>query len=177
MILVARLYAKNAFNTMIPAFAEVALVVVDIDGTLTDAKVAWAGPDIGWTMMFSIRDGESIRRLCQLGLPVVPLSRNQTRCARVRMEALGLPCDWLGVADKLAAFRDLLARYDVPLERIAYLADGREDVPILELVGLPIAVADAHGTVRAVAKYVTRARGGEHAFEEVADVILEARGA
>jgi 3-deoxy-D-manno-octulosonate 8-phosphate phosphatase (KDO 8-P phosphatase) len=161
---------------MILAFAEVALVIIDIDGTLTDAKVAWAGPEIGWTMMFSIRDGESIKRLCQRGIPVVPLSRNATRCARVRMEALSLPCDWLGVSDKLAAFRELLARYEVPIERMAYVADGREDVPILELVGLPIAVADAHSSARAVARYVTRAVGGQHAFEEVADLILDARG-
>jgi 3-deoxy-D-manno-octulosonate 8-phosphate phosphatase (KDO 8-P phosphatase) len=158
------------------AFAGVALVVVDIDGTLTDAKLHWAGPDVGWTMVFSVRDGESIRRLCQHGVPVVPLSRNATRCARARMEGLGLPCDWLGVGDKLAAFRDLLARYDVPMERIAYVADGREDVPILEVVGLPVAVADAHGHALRVAKHVTRAKGGEHAFEEVADLILAARG-
>jgi 3-deoxy-D-manno-octulosonate 8-phosphate phosphatase (KDO 8-P phosphatase) len=161
---------------MDPAFAEVTLVVVDIDGTLTDAKIAWGGPELGWTQVFSVRDGESIRRLCQRGLPVVPLSRNQTRCAKVRMEGLGLPCDWVGVGDKLFAFRELLTRYAAPLERVAYIADGREDVPILELCGLPVAVADAHKDARAAAKYITRARGGEHAFEEVADLISDARG-
>jgi YrbI family 3-deoxy-D-manno-octulosonate 8-phosphate phosphatase len=156
--------------------AEVDLVVVDIDGTLTDAKVAWGGPEVGWTQVFSVRDGESIRRLCQRGVQVVPLSRNQTRCARVRMEGLGLPCDWVGVTDKLVAFHTLMTRYPVPLERVAYLADGREDVPILELVGLPLAVANAHRSVQEVAKYVTHAPGGEHAFEEVADLIFDARG-
>ena len=161
---------------MDPAFGEVDLVIIDIDGTLTDATIAWGGPDIGWTMSFSIRDGESIRRLGQHGVPVIPLSRNQTRCARVRMEGLGLACDWLGVTDKVSAFRDLLARQAVPAARVAYLADGREDVPILELVGLPLAVADAHPHAQRVAKYVTRARGGEHAFEEVADLIFAARG-
>src|SRR5262249_22961045 len=115
-------------------------------------------------------------RLCQHGIPVVPLSRNRTTCAKVRMESLGLPVDWLASGDKLASFRELLARYDVPLERIAYMADGREDAPILELVGLPLSVADAHVTVLRLAKYVTKARGGEHAFEEVADLILGARG-
>jgi 3-deoxy-D-manno-octulosonate 8-phosphate phosphatase (KDO 8-P phosphatase) len=161
---------------MDPAFGQVDLVIVDIDGTLTDAKVSWGGPDVGWTMTFSVRDGESIRRLCQRGLPVVPLSRNQTRCARVRMEGLGLPCQWLGVTDKVLAFRDLLANYAVPVERVAYVADGREDAPILELVGLPIAVSDAHPEARRRAKHVTRGKGGEHAFEEIADLIQEARG-
>jgi len=59
---------------------------------------------------------------------------------------------------------------------IAYVADGREDVPILKAVGLPIAVADAHRSALEVAKYVTRARGGDHALEEVVDLIMEARG-
>jgi 3-deoxy-D-manno-octulosonate 8-phosphate phosphatase KdsC-like HAD superfamily phosphatase len=46
----------------------------------------------------------------------------------------------------------------------------------LQAVGFPIVVADAHKSVRAVAKYVTQARGGDHALEEVIDLILEAHG-
>jgi 3-deoxy-D-manno-octulosonate 8-phosphate phosphatase (KDO 8-P phosphatase) len=158
------------------AFTEIALLVIDIDGTLTDAKLAWGGPATGFTQVFSVRDGESIRRLCQRGIPVVPLSRNPTLCARTRMEGLGLPLDWLGVGDKLIAFAELRQRFGIPPERIAYVADGREDVPIFELVGFPIAVADAHKSALAAARHVTKARGGDHAMEEVIDLILEAHG-
>jgi 3-deoxy-D-manno-octulosonate 8-phosphate phosphatase (KDO 8-P phosphatase) len=158
------------------AFSKIELLMIDIDGTLTDAKLAWAGPAAGWTQLFSVRDGESIRRLAARGIPVVPLSRNPTLCAKTRMEGLGLPCDWLGVPDKFAAFQNLRERYATPPDKIAYVADGREDVPILKAVGLPIAVADAHRSALDVAKYVTRARGGDHALEEVVDRILEARG-
>ena len=157
-------------------YAEIALLLIDIDGTLTDAKTVWAGPVTGWTQIFSVRDGESIKRLCQRGIPVVPLSRNGTLSTRMRMEGLGLPCEWLGVGDKSVAFLELRQRYAVPSERIAYVADGREDVPILQAVGFPIAVADAHKSVLAVAKYTTRAKGGDHALEEVIDLILEAHG-
>ncbi len=158
------------------SFADVALLVIDIDGTLTDAKLAWGGPAVGWTQVFSVRDGESIRRLCQRGIPVVPLSRNPTMCARTRMEGLGLPLDWLGVGDKVIAFEQLRQRYGIPPEQIAYVADGREDVPIFKLVGFPIAVADAHQSALEGARHVTRARGGDHAMEEVIDLILEAHG-
>jgi len=157
-------------------FSEIALLLIDIDGTLTDAKTAWGGPATGWTQVFSVRDGESIKRLCQRGIPVVPLSRNATLSTRTRMEGLGVPCDWLGVADKTVAFQELRQRYAVAPERIAYVADGREDVPIMQQIGFPIAVADAHKSLIAVAKYVTRARGGDHALEEVIDLILEAHG-
>jgi len=158
------------------AFSHIALLVIDIDGTLTDAKLAWAGPAVGWTQVFSVRDGESIRRLCQRGIPVVPLSRNPTLCARTRMEGLGLPLDWLGVGDKVTAFEELRERYGIAPERIAYVGDGREDVPIFKLVGFPIAVADAHKSALAAARHVTKARGGDHAMEEVIDLILEAHG-
>ena len=157
-------------------FSQIELLLIDVDGTLTDAKTAWGGPATGWTQVFSIRDGESIKRLCQRGIPVVPLSRNATLSTRTRMEGLGLPCDWLGVTDKAIAFQELRQRYAVLPERIAYVADGREDVPILQAIGFPIAVADAHRSVIALAKYVTRARGGDHAMEEVIDLILEAHG-
>jgi 3-deoxy-D-manno-octulosonate 8-phosphate phosphatase (KDO 8-P phosphatase) len=157
-------------------FSEIALLLIDVDGTLTDAKTAWAGPATGFTQVFSVRDGESIKRLCQRGIPVVPLSRNATLSTRTRMEGLGVPCDWLGVADKAIAFQELRRRYGVPAERIAYVADGREDVPIMQAIGFPIAVADAHKTLLAVAKYVTQAKGGDHALEEVIDLILEAHG-
>jgi 3-deoxy-D-manno-octulosonate 8-phosphate phosphatase (KDO 8-P phosphatase) len=158
------------------AFADIALLVIDIDGTLTDAKLIWAGPELGWTQVYSVRDGESIRRLCKRGIPVVPLSRNATLCARTRMEGLGLPLDWLGVSDKVAAFDEVQKRYGVVPERIAYVGDGREDVPVFKLVGFPIAVANAHKSAIEAARHVTKARGGEHAMEEVIDLILEAHG-
>jgi 3-deoxy-D-manno-octulosonate 8-phosphate phosphatase (KDO 8-P phosphatase) len=157
-------------------FSEIALLLIDVDGTLTDAKTAWAGPATGFVQVFSVRDGESIKRLCQRGIPVVPLSRNATLSTRTRMEGLGVPCEWLGVADKAIAFQELRRRYGIPLERIAYVADGREDLPIMQEIGFPIAVADAHKSLLAVAKYVTQAKGGDHALEEVIDLILEAHG-
>ena len=160
---------------MDPDWKNVALLVVDIDGTLTDAKVHWGGV-VGWTQTFSVRDGEAILRLVAVGVPVVPLSRNRTECARARMQGLGLPTTWVGVEDKVDAFDALRASYGVPTERIAYVGDGVEDVPILRSVGVPCSVADGNPEARAAAKYVTRAGGGAHAVEELVDVILKARG-
>jgi 3-deoxy-D-manno-octulosonate 8-phosphate phosphatase (KDO 8-P phosphatase) len=157
-------------------FRAVSLLAVDIDGTLTDATIFWGGPAVGWTQRFSVRDGEAIRGLVAKGLAVVPLSRNPSLCAKTRMEGLGLPTEWVGVSDKAAALERILARYGASAESVCYVADGREDVPILEKVGMPCAVADAHPLARAAAKYVTNKCGGDHAVEEIADLIWEAKG-
>lgn len=158
------------------AFTRVELVAFDIDGTMTDGSTTWLGPEIGWTQSYSTRDGESILRLVRMGIGVIPLSRNRTACARARMEALGLRLDWLGVPDKVEALHSASAELRVPLEKICFIGDGLEDASVFEIVGCPCAVADAHPRARAAAAFVTRARGGERAFEELTFRILDARG-
>jgi 3-deoxy-D-manno-octulosonate 8-phosphate phosphatase (KDO 8-P phosphatase) len=158
------------------AFGRVDLVAFDIDGTLTDGTTTWLGPEIGWTQTYSTRDGEAMLRLLKIGLYVMPLSRNKTACARARMEGLGLPLDWLGVTDKVEALRAISTRYVVSLDRVCYVGDGLEDAAVFSLVGCGCAVADAHPRARSAAGFVTEARGGHRAFEEVALRILDARG-
>ena len=154
------------------SFAGVALLAFDIDGTLTDATTTWLGPEHGWAQTYSVRDGEALMRLRRAGIPSVPLSRNATLCARVRMESLGMNLSWMGVREKGPALEALSASFGIPLERIAYIGDGEEDAVVLERVGFPCAVADAHPRAKALAKFITHARGGERAVEELVDAVL-----
>lgn len=152
--------------------ARVRLLAVDIDGCLTDGLLYWAGPDVGWTQRYAVRDGEAILRAAAAGLPVVPISRNRTACAKVRMQHLKLPLDWVGVADKLQALAEVQARYHVAADEVAYLGDGQEDAPILRAVGLAVSPPDAHPLAVAQAHYVTRAVGGRGVAEELVDLLL-----
>lgn len=161
---------------MSEAFPAVGLFAFDIDGTLTDGRTTWLGPEVGWTQIYSVRDGEAILRMKRMGLPVVPLSRNRTLCARTRMEGLGLPLDWLGTADKVEAIHAISARFEVPLDRVCFVGDGLEDAGVFALVGCACAVADAHPGALAAARYVTRARGGDRVVEEIEARIAASRG-
>jgi 3-deoxy-D-manno-octulosonate 8-phosphate phosphatase (KDO 8-P phosphatase) len=60
---------------------------------------------------------------------------------------------------------------------VAYVGDDLPDLPILERVGLAIAVANAAPEVKRAAHYVTRRRGGEGAVREAIETILKAQGA
>ena len=92
------------------------------------------------------------------------------------MEGLGLPCDWVGVGDKLLAFRELVASTTGSIRRASPTsAMGAKMFRCSKRWGFPIAVADAHKSARQAAKFVTEARGGDHALEEVIDLIFEAR--
>ncbi len=157
------------------SFAATALLAVDIDGTLTDGLLDWGGPEVGWTQRYAVRDGEAILRLVAAGIPVVPLSRNATACARARMQHLELPLTWLGVKDKLAALDALLQAYALPAAKVAYVGDGPEDAALFAAVGSGCAVADAHPQARDAAAWTTTAAGGRGAVAEVIERLLAAR--
>ena len=156
-------------------FTHVDLLGLDIDGTLTDGMLFWGGPDIGWTQRFAVRDGEAILRLAACGLPIVPISRNKSLCAKVRMQMLKLPTQWVGVDNKVAAVAQVAAAYRVAPQRMAYVGDGLEDGRVFAEVGLGCCVQDGHPQTQAAAHYVTLKPGGCGAVEEVIDRLMAAR--
>ncbi len=157
-------------NESLPS--SVRVVAFDVDGTLTDATTWYAGEEVGWTQVYSVRDGEAILRLRRRGLTVLPLSRNGTKAAERRMELLGCDVRWLGVTDKEKAFAEILDATGAAAREVCAIGDGIDDAPIFALAGIGVAVADAHPKAREVADHVLTSRGGERAIEELEGWLL-----
>lgn len=146
--------------------AHAALLAFDIDGTLTDANTWWGGPELGWLQRYSVRDGEALLRI-RKRIPVVPLSRNKTQVAQVRMEGLGMDTRWLGTSDKLASLRKICQAFEVAPARVMHIGDGPDDAAVFEAVGFGVAVADAHPDALDAADLVLDTPGGARAIEEL----------
>ena len=159
---------------MTPA-AEIALVVLDVDGVLTDGRL-WYGPDGETLKAFNVRDGHGIKSLVAAGIGVAVISGRRSAAVTARMRELGVADVAQGVGDKARALAELLKRNAVDPRRVACLVDDTPDLGLMAAVGLPAAVADAHPDVLAAARHVTRAAGGHGAVREFCDFLLSARG-
>ena len=160
---------------MIRDFApRIRLLVLDVDGVLTDGRL-WFGPDGETLKVFHVRDGVGIRQLQGAGVPVAVISGRASAALERRCTELGIRYLRQGADNKVAALRELLAETGLGAATCACLVDDTPDLPLMMIVGLPIAVADAHPDVIAAARYVTRAAGGAGAVREVCDLLLEAR--
>ena len=159
---------------MTPA-AEIALVVLDVDGVLTDGRL-WFGPDGETLKAFDVRDGHGIKMLVASGVGVAVISGRRSGAVTARMRELGVSDVAQGVSDKARALAELLKRNAIDARRVACLVDDTPDLGLMRAVGLPAAVADAHPDVLAAAKHVTRAAGGRGAVREFCDWLLESRG-
>ncbi|MGH8242291.1 MAG: KdsC family phosphatase [Steroidobacteraceae bacterium] len=159
---------------MTPA-AEIALVVLDVDGVLTDGRL-WYGPDGESQKVFDVRDGHGIKALLAAGVGVAVISGRRSPAVTARMRELGVADVAQGVSDKARALAELLKRNAIDARRVACLVDDTPDLGLMAAVGLAAAVADAHPQVLAAAKHVTRAVGGRGAVREFSDFLIDARG-
>jgi 3-deoxy-D-manno-octulosonate 8-phosphate phosphatase (KDO 8-P phosphatase) len=83
---------------------------------------------------------------------------------------------YVGAKDKVSLAEGILQREGVRWDECVMIGDDLPDVPLMRRVGWPIAVADAQPEVRAVAKSVTRERGGFGAVREAVEMLLRHNG-
>jgi len=147
------------------------LLILDVDGVMTDGRL-WFGPDGEALKVFHVRDGAGIKAVRQAGIEVAIVSGRRSVMVERRAQELGIPHVLQGVDDKATALATLMSALGCPAEQIACLGDDTPDLAIMTRVALPIAVADAHPTVQAAARLVTRSAGGQGAVREVCDLLI-----
>jgi YrbI family 3-deoxy-D-manno-octulosonate 8-phosphate phosphatase len=152
---------------------DVDVVVTDFDGVHTD-DAAIVDEDGYEAVRVSRADGLGVERLRKAGVPILILSKETNRVVRARAAKLGVEVRH-GIEGKTDVVRDWLRRQEIAPERAAYLGNDINDLGPMELVGWPVAVADAHPAVRRAARLVLSHRGGHGAVRELCDLVLEAR--
>jgi N-acylneuraminate cytidylyltransferase len=150
---------------------DIKIFLTDCDGTLTDGGMYYSAG--GETMKkFNTRDGMGLRLLQEHGIITGIITGEDSEAVRRRAEKLGIEELFMGVTDKAAVITRLCEKYGVDKGSVAYIGDDVNDVAAIKMAGLGICVADAVREAKAVAAYVTGARGGEGAVREAAEFIL-----
>ncbi len=145
-------------------------LVLDFDGTLTDDRVH-VDQDGRESVTVHRGDGLGIAALRRVGLDVLILSSERNPVVTARAHKLQVPA-LSGIGEKGSVLAQWCADNGHRLARTAYVGNDVNDLPCFEIVGWPIAVADAHYSVRARARIVTAAPGGHGAIREIASRLL-----
>ncbi len=155
------------------------LLGLDVDGVLT-ANDTWIGERDGQRAeykRFDIHDGFGLRLLRGGPIGVFWLTGRTSPSTQLRADELQVSSViTVDASGKLAAMDALLGERGIGWNEVAFVGDDIPDIPVLERVALPIAVANARDEVKQVARYVTHARGGRGAVREVVDGLLKSRG-
>lgn len=155
--------------------ANIRLVIFDVDGVLTDSSL-FIGDDGQEYKAFSSKDGLGMRMLQDSGVDIGIITGRSSEVVRIRMESLGIRHVYQGRREKLPAYEELKAASGLDDAQIAYVGDDVVDLPVLNRVGLAIAVQDAHPVAKRRAHHVTAAGGGRGAAREVCELLMDAQG-
>lgn len=156
------------------ALAEARLLVLDVDGTLTDGHVAYVGSEE--LSVFHVHDGQGLVWLREAGVQVAWISGRGSRAVERRAKELGVRELHLGVNDKARVLAELQRRLDVAPEHTLAMGDELSDLVLALRVALFVAPANARAEVKERAQLVTQAAGGAGAVRELAERMLAARG-
>ncbi len=159
--------------------SRIRLVLMDVDGVLTDGKYFHVPNPQGGLFevkMFDSQDGIALQWLHREGIRTGLISGRDAESTRERARTSHMAYCYMGNTEKLPIFQEILADSGLAPEEIAYIGDDLTDAILMKRVGLAVAVANAVPEVKAMAHYVTAAPGGSGAVREATELILEAQG-
>lgn len=154
--------------------AQVRLLILDVDGVLTDGKLYFT-PDGQEFKGFHARDGHGLKLLQRSGVETAVISGRSSPAVALRMSSLGVSHVFQGCENKLEPYQILLNRLNLLPEQTAFVGDDILDLPLMRRAGLAVAVADAHFSLHASAHWMTSVAGGFGAVREVCDLIMQAQ--
>ena len=155
--------------------ARVRLIVLDVDGTLTDGTVTYT--DDGRELKsFHIHDGIGMVLCGFVGVRIAWITGRKSVMVERRAQELGVMHLYQKIRDKATALAEIALREGVSPEEMAFMGDDLIDLPAFRNVGVAIAPGDAVSEVRAAAHLVTVRDGGRGAAREAIEAILRARG-
>lgn len=160
---------------MIPTYCKgrkIKLFAVDVDGVLTDVGMYYSEQG-GVLKKFNTRDGMGIELLRGKGIILAIITQEDSKIVLKRAEKLRVEEVYIGVRDKLQAIKDLARKYNLSLDKVAYIGNDINDLAALEKVGLSFAPSDAIPDVKQVARQVLSRKGGDGAVREAVDFVLE----
>jgi 3-deoxy-D-manno-octulosonate 8-phosphate phosphatase (KDO 8-P phosphatase) len=179
--LARRIRAKfDEFPAAVAARArKIRVLLMDVDGVLTAGQV-YLMPLADGTAVemkaFHSQDGAGLKLARDAGLRTGVISGRESAAVTRRAQEVGMEFVFQGRGEKVPAYEEILRVAGVRDSDVAYIGDDLPDLPILERVGLAIAVANGVEEVRRAVHHVTRRTGGDAAVREAIEGILKAQG-
>jgi YrbI family 3-deoxy-D-manno-octulosonate 8-phosphate phosphatase len=146
------------------------LVAFDFDGVLTDNSV-YVFEDGREAVRCSRGDSLGLGMLAAAGVHTVIISKETNPVVTARAKKMKMRCIQ-NCDDKRTALEGLANELGLSMDEIAFVGNDVNDIPCLEIVGMPMVVADAHEDVLRYAAYRTTKVGGNGAVREICDLIM-----
>lgn len=141
------------------------MLVMDVDGTLTDGKIYMSGNGEMFKA-FDIKDGYSIYTLNKIGVIPVIITGRSSEIVTQRAKELKIKELHQGVGNKLDKLKEIISRYGITPEEVAYIGDDYNDLDCIKFCGFTGCPHDAEEDIKPYVDYVCSSNCGKGAVRE-----------
>lgn len=145
---------------MIEQMKKIKMLVMDVDGTLTDGKI-YIGPQGEVMKAFNVKDGYAIKHILpEMGIIPVIITGRTSAIVEYRAKELDITELYQGVTDKLVQLKKVAEKYQLTKDQIAYIGDDVNDLECIKYCGFSACPNDAVEEVKWCVSYVCGMDGG-----------------
>ncbi len=153
---------------------KISIVLTDVDCVLTDGGMYYTeNGDI--MKKFHTRDGMGVSLLRREKIATIIITKEKTKFVKKWAKKMNVEKLYDGIQKKEDLVTNICSKYDVTLQELAYIGDDVNDLELLKKVGLSVTPADGIPDAKKICNYICKSKGGEGAFRELADLILETK--
>lgn len=159
--------------------AQIQVLLMDVDGTLTDGSVTFLSQPDGTALeikTFDAHNGQGLTLANTAGIRTGVITGRESPALLRRAHEMRIEFIYQKQPTKIPALEEILKKAGVPESAVAYVGDDLPDLPVMRRVGLAVAVGDAVLEVKLAAHYVTKANAGRGAVREAIELILKSKG-
>jgi 3-deoxy-D-manno-octulosonate 8-phosphate phosphatase (KDO 8-P phosphatase) len=159
--------------------AQIQLILMDVDGTMTDGSVTLLSQNDGSALeikTFDAHDGQGLTLARSAGLRTGCITGRESAALLRRAHEMKMEFIYMKQPLKMPAYEEILGKAGVHDSAVAFIGDDLPDIPLMRRTGLAVAVGDAVPEVKKAAHYTTKAVAGHGAVREAIELILKSKG-
>ncbi len=158
---------------------QIRLVLMDVDGTMTDGSVTLLSQSDGSALeikTFDAHDGQGLTLAHIAGLRTGCITGRESAALLRRAHEMKMEFIYMKQPVKMPAYEEILQKAGVSDSAVAYIGDDLPDIPLMCRAGLAVAVGNAVPEVKKAAHYTTKALAGRGAVRETIELVLKSKG-
>lgn len=154
---------------------DIKILVLDVDGTLTDGKIYVDDKDNSFKA-FNVKDGFALVNWLKLGGEVAILTGKKSNIVERRAKELGIKYIIQGSKNKKQDLKNLLKELNIIFENVAYMGDDLNDLGVMKSVGFSACPKDSVQEVLEITNFISSKNGGDGAVREFLEHIMKKNG-
>jgi len=148
------------------------LVVLDIDGVITDGKVQIDSKGHE-SKNIDFKDIDAIFEIKREGYKLGIITGESTPINMHIIRRFKPDFFYISCRDKISAVKEIMNKNGYKIEEICFVGDGKYDIDAVEYVGLGVCPNNAVENVKKIADIILNSNGGDGCIAELINILEE----